>query len=58
MTTEELKKFKNEVLSIAVLPPWCESIETLKMWVEGFEACQSQIIEMIDSKIKNMDQQH
>ena len=48
MTIEELKKFKNEVLSMAVEPPWCENVETLKKWVEGFETCQCQIIEMID----------
>ena len=57
MTIEELKKFKNEVLSTAVEPPWCENVEALKKWVEGFETCQCQIIEMIDLKIKNVDQQ-
>jgi len=57
MTIEELKKFRNEVLSMAVEPPWCENVETLKKWIEGFEICQGQIIAMIDSKIKNIDQQ-
>lgn len=57
MTTEELKKFRNEVLSIAVEAPWCENVETLKKWVDGFETCQGWIIAMIDSKIKNADQQ-
>ena len=57
MTTEELMKFRNEVLSTAVEPPWFENVETLKKWVEGFEACQGQIIAIIDSKIKNMDRQ-
>ena len=42
---------------MAVKPPWCENVETLKKWVEGFETCQGQIIAMIDSKIKNIDQQ-
>lgn len=58
MPTEELKKFRNEVLSIAVEPPWCENIEILKKWIEGFETCQGQIIAMIDSKIKNTNQQY
>ena len=57
MIIEELKKFRDEVLSMAVKPPWCENVETLKKWVEGFETCQGQIIAMIDSKIKNIDQQ-
>ncbi len=58
MTTEELKKFRNEVLSMAIEPPWCENVETLKRWVEGFETCQGQIIAMIDFQIKNINQQH
>ena len=58
MTIEELKKFRDEILSTAVEPPWCENVESLKKWVDGFETCQSQIITMIDAKIKNMDQQH
>lgn len=57
MTLEELKKFKYEVLSAAVEPPWCENVETLKKWVEGFETCQGQIIELIDAKIKAVDPQ-
>lgn len=57
MTIEELEKFKDEVWSMAIEPPWCENIETLKKWVEGFERCQGQITAMIDSKIKNVDQQ-
>lgn len=57
MTTEELKKFIDEVWSMAVEPPWCENVEALKKWVEGFETCQGRVIAMIDSKIKNVDQQ-
>ena len=57
MTIEELKKFRNEVFSMAVEPPWCENVDILKKWVEGFETCQGQIIAIIDSKIKNLDQQ-
>lgn len=57
MTIEELKKFRNEVTYTSVEPPWCENMETLKKWIEGFETCQSQIIAMIDLKIKNIDQQ-
>lgn len=57
MTLEELKKFKDEVLSIAVEPSWCANIDVLKAWVEGFETCQGQIITMIDAKIKNVDPQ-
>lgn len=57
MTIEELKKFRNEVSSMAVDPPWCGNIEALKRWIVGFETCQGQIIAMIDSKIKNIDQQ-
>lgn len=58
MTLEELKELKNEVWYMAVEPPWCESVEALKKWVDGFETCQGQIIAMIDSKIKNADLQH
>ena len=56
MTIEELKKIRNEVLSMAVEPPWCENVEALKKWVEGFETCQGYILAIIDSKIKNVDQ--
>lgn len=44
MTIEELKKFRNEVLSTAVEPPRCENVETLsgmidrETVVEGIEA--------------------
>ncbi len=55
MTAEELKKFKDEIWSMAVEPPWCENVETLRKWVEGFETCQGQVIAMIDSKIKHID---
>ena len=55
MTVEELKGFEDEVWSIAVQPPWCENVEALKKWVEGFETCQSRIIAIIDSKIKHID---
>jgi len=57
MTAEELNKFKNEVLSIAAKAPWCKDIDTLKMWVEGYETCQGQIVALIDAKIKNIDPQ-
>lgn len=56
MSIEELKNLRNEVLSMAVEPPWCENMEILHKWIEGFETCQGQIIAMIDSKIKNIDQ--
>ena len=58
MTMEELKNFIDEVMSMAVEPPWCENVVALKKWVEGFETCQGQIIAMIDSKIKNINQQY
>ena len=57
MTIEELNKFRDEIWSMAVKPPWCENVVALKRWIEGFDACLGQIIAIIDSKIKNVDQQ-
>lgn len=57
MTQEELKEFKDEVLSRDVNPPWCKDIDTLKVWVEGYETCQGRIIALIDAKMKAMDPQ-
>ena len=57
MTIEGLKKLRDEVLSMAVEPPWCADINVLKAWVEGFETCQGYIIALIDAKIKNVDPQ-
>lgn len=53
MIPEELKELKDEVLSRNVEPPWCKDVDTLKMWVEGYETCQGQIIALIDARIKN-----
>lgn len=58
MTLEELKELKDRVLFIAVEPSWYANIDVLKAWVDGFEACQGQIIAIIDSEIKNVNQQH
>ena len=57
MTLEELKELKDEVLSIDVDPPWCKDVDTLKMWVEGYETCQGRIIALIDAKIRAVDPQ-
>lgn len=57
MTLEELKKLKIDVLSMAVEPPWCENVEQLQKWIEGYSECQHSIVGLIESRIKNVDLQ-
>lgn len=53
MTSEESEELITSVRSMAIDPPWCENIELLKKWTEGFEECQRSIIALIDNKRMN-----
>lgn len=54
MTLEEVKEIKDFVRSMSLEPPWCENVEQLKKWTEGFEQCQYQVIQFIASKEKEL----
>lgn len=55
MTIEEVKELINSVHSMALDPPWCENVEQLKKWVEGFEECQRWVIQIIENKVKGKE---
>lgn len=55
MTSEEANELINSVRSMAIEPPWCENVEQLKKWTEGFEECQYYLIRLIESKKEKTD---
>lgn len=56
MTEKELlTEVEKRVRSIAVQPPWCENIDLLRKWTEGYETCQEYVIYAIESMITKLD---
>ena len=56
MTNKELlTEVRKVVQSMAVEPPWCENIDLLRKWIEGYETCQQCIILAIESMITKLD---
>lgn len=59
MTKEELKQLIEETFSIAIEPPYCENIFYLKKWIEGYEACQNQIVDsLFNTMLKNINDEN
>ena len=54
MSTEKLKELRTSISEMSVQPPWCENIEILKKWTEGFEECQNNVLAMVDDLIKDL----
>lgn len=54
MSTEKLKELRISISEMSVQPPWCESLEILKKWTEGFEECQHEVLVMVDNLIKDL----
>lgn len=54
MSTEKLKELRTSISEMSVQPPWCESLENLKKWTEGFEECQNNVLAMVDDLIKDI----
>ena len=52
MSTEKLKELRTSILEMSVQPPYCESLENLKKWTDGFEECQTYVLLMVDNLIK------
>lgn len=57
MTLDELKELREQILDVALEPPWCKNVEMLKKWVEGYEQAKTNILMLIDGKIKSIDAQ-
>ena len=57
MSVEDYEKLKENIEQMPVEPPtWNANVESLKMWLQGFEACQEQIIYMINARIKALSE--
>lgn len=52
MSTEKLKELRTSILNMSVQPPWCECLDVLKKWTEGFEECQINVLFLVDNLIK------
>lgn len=57
VTLDELKELREQILDVALEPPWCENVEMAKKWIAGFEQAQTNILMIIDGKIKCADVQ-
>jgi len=56
MTEKELlMEVEKRIRSLAVQPPWCENMEFLKKWTEGYETCQQDVIYKIESMMTKLD---
>lgn len=52
MSTEKLKELRTSISEMSVQPPYCENLESLKKWTDGFEECQINVLLMVDNLIK------
>lgn len=56
MEVEVLKKLKEDISSMPIEPPWCENLELLKKWIEGYEYCRYSTLRFVDAAIDDAQQ--